>query len=185
MRSIELTLWNEAKRREKDRVTAQHEKMRGEGKTSTAVYDPSRVRKPWTWRCTGMGPLFDLDDEMIASVRTFDFDLDDKRFLAFLKDTYQMHLCRDPQGAYWNALQDKNTDLSAFLANKCLRHAEEHAGTRRLFSDAETRGLWRIFSRTRVFLQVTWDVFVGRVEVPDGLVGHALSGHAKAGRAHA
>lgn len=186
MLAVETAFWNEAKRRESERVAARHEKMRAEGKTSSAVYDPSRVQKPWTWRSTGMGPLFDLDESMIASVRTFDFDLDDEGFQAFLAATYHLHLCRSPQGAYWNALQDRNNvDESAFLSNERLGRAEEHAGTTHMFSDAEMHGHWRIFSRTRVFIQGAWDVFIGRADVPDGLARCALSMREEAGKAHA
>ena len=185
MLAVETAFWNEAKRRESERVAARHERMRAEGKTSTAVYDPSRVQKPWTWRSTGMGPLFDLDEAMIASVGTFDFDLDDDGFKAFLKATYHLHLCRSPQGAYWNALQGRHVDESAFLSNECLRRAEEHAGTTHIFSDDEMHGHWRIFSRTRVYIQGAWDVFVGRLDVPDGLARRALSICEEAGKAHA
>ena len=173
----ETTLWAEARRREEARVAAQRAKMEAQGKTSSTEHRPDNVDKPWTWQSAGMGALNDLDDAMIATVTTFDFDLEDPGFQAFLKATYQLHRCRTPQSVHWTALQDTTIDRSAFMASDDFRYAQEYKGSRHRYSDRKMASLWRLFARTRVYLQGAWDVYVQRVVAPDGQTRRALARH--------
>ncbi len=159
-------MWEEAARRERERVDDIHAKAKEQGKKSVAQYSTERAVKPWSWSSAGPGPLFDLDDCMMLAVHDFDYDLDNEGFVAFLDHIAQLHICRKKDSSYWNLLQRKAITRADFLDNLEMQRAEELNGQRYRYSDVELEVHLQNFIRTRVYLQGAYDAYVGRVTEP-------------------
>ncbi|QFT74028.1 hypothetical protein FIU92_13400 [Ruegeria sp. THAF33] len=157
--TAEQQIWIEALKREKNRVEKIHKKSRDEGKKSSAQFLPERVPQPWVWSRSGPGHLSDFDDAFLLSVTDFDYDLDDQDFVQFLKDAAQLHICRARSSTYWHLLQTKSVSFEEFGGHPELQFAQEYQGKRHRYSEGEMYGLWRIFLRTRVYLQGAYDSY--------------------------
>lgn len=160
--TAEHQIWLETLKREKQRVDNIHKTAEARGQTSAAQFLPKRVTKPWTWSRSGPGPLFDLDDALMFAVTDLDYDLDDPEFVTFLSDAAQLHICRLEGRTYWNLLQAKSVSREEFIENPDLQYAQEYEGQRYKYSFDEMKCFWRIFLRTRVYLQGAYDCYRGR-----------------------
>jgi len=164
--TAEHQMWVEAGRRERERVQRLHAEANAAGRSSVAQYSRERAAKPWTWSKSGPGPLFELDDQMIHTVQDLDYDLDDEGFVSFLSDAAQLHICRSRGSNYWALLGSRQVSYEQFVRADGIRLAQEYEGKRYEYSDAELRSMWRIFVRTRVYLQGAYDAFRGRETEP-------------------
>jgi len=164
--TAERQMWEEAARREREHVENTHAKARKMGKKSSAEYSPNRAAKPWSWSSAGPGPLFELDDDMISAVYSFDYNLDDERFVTFLDQAAQLHICRKKGSSYWSLLQRKTTTPAEFLDDPEMQYAQQFNGQRYRYSDDELTDYLYIFVRTRVYLQGAYDAYIGRVTEP-------------------
>ncbi len=164
--TAEYQLWESVARRERKRVDDKHAKAKELGKKSNAKYSPEQAAKPWSWSSVGPGSLFDLDDRIVLTVDSFDYDLDDKEFVEFLDRIAQLHICRKKDCAFWKLLQLKTTTRADFFDNPEMQYAQEFNGERHRYSKIELEVHYRIFVCTRVYLQGTYDAYVGRVTDP-------------------
>ena len=164
--TAEYQLWESAARRERKRVDDQHARAKQLGKKSDAKYSPERAAKPWSWSPVGPGPLFDLDDWIVSTVDSFDYDLDDKGFVDFLDRIAQLHICRKKDCSFWKLLQHKTTTRADFFGNSEMQYAQELNGECYRYSEKELEVHYRIFVRTRVYLQGAYDAYVGRETKP-------------------
>lgn len=158
--TAEGEMWEEACRREHDRVKELELTAASQGKISSAKFQAPA--KPWSWSAAGPGALFDLDDRMITVVHSLDYDLDAKRFVSFLDRKAQLHLCRQQDSPYWEMLQRKFVSRDEFVSNPSIQYAQEFKGECYRYSEEELKGFWRIFLRTRVYLQGAYDTFLHR-----------------------
>lgn len=159
MQTAAEQIWEKAKLIERQRVEAVQEEARRQGKKSSVVYEPSKVKQPWAWSRAGAGPLFDLGDELVSAVTEFDFDLNDEGFVDFLRQAFQLHICGKPGSEYWDLLNRKAVSREEFFATESMAYAQEHEGCRHQFTDDEMQGLWRIFERNRIYIQGAYDVY--------------------------
>lgn len=162
MQTAEAQIWDKARQIEKERVETQHAKMRRDGKISKAEYNPDKVLQPWTWGSSASHSLHNIDSTLVLSVDHFDFDLNDREFIEFLRKKSHLHMCRSEGSAYWNALNDHSVTKEDFLANRDFQFAQEYEGTRHKYSEGDLLSLWKIFHFTKVFLQGAYDHFKKR-----------------------
>ncbi len=162
MQTAEAQIWDRARQMEKNRVEAQHAKMRKDKKVSKAEYNPEKVLKPWTWGSSATHSIHNIDPDLVFSVSHFDFDLSDDGFVDFLGKNFHLHRCGARGSAYWNALNDHSVTKAGFLTNTEFQFAQEYEGERHKYSDGELLSFWKIFHFTKVFLQGAYDKFKSR-----------------------
>lgn len=159
VKSAEDQIWDEKRRLEKIRVEKIQKNADKEKRKTDVRYSPEKVEKPWTWGSSARYSLYNIPENLVLSVKDFNFDLNNKNFVNFLEEKGHLHICGKEESNYWNLINNKGVKQKDFMENKNMRLAQLYNEKRHIFSDGEMKTLWKIFQYSRVFLQGAYDHF--------------------------